>query len=415
MPQSDGLGHCADEAMGHQPGGAKERAFRTMAEDKDYYKDLGVERTASADEIKKAYRKMALKHHPDRNQSDPVAEEKFKEISEAYEVLSDVEKRQRYDHYGYQGVQGNFSRGGFSWDDFHHFNDFDDLFGNLFGSIFGGGGGGGSRREARGRDLRVRLGITLEEAFLGKEAEIKIKRQENCATCGGTGCKAGTKPKVCPQCGGAGQVRLSQGFFSMVTACVACSGTGRRIEAPCPDCHGHGQTERTARITVGIPRGVADGNQLRLSGEGEPGPGGVPRGDLYIVLQVNAHEFFSRQDDDLFCEVPVSITLAALGGEIEVPTIEGSATLRIPSGTQTHQMFTMHAQGMPLRSRSGKEARGNQYVRVILATPRKLSDRQKALLEEFSQIEGESIKKDTRSLFERLADSLKEVKRDWLG
>ncbi len=390
-----------------------------MAE-KDYYKILGVERDATADAIKKAYRKLALKYHPDRNRDDPDAEGIFKEVSEAYEVLSDAEKRQVYDQYGSERVQGNFSSGGLSWDDFTHAGEFEDIFGDilgsLFGGAFGGGGRGGGRRQAgRGRDLRVRYGMTLEEAFNGKEAEIKVPRLELCETCNGNGCKAGTEPQVCTQCGGHGKVQMAQGFFSMVTPCRACSGQGKVITSPCDDCRGQGRTERKATISVTIPCGISEGVQLRLSNEGEAGQvPGAPRGDLYIVIEIEEHDVFKRQDDDLYCEIPLSFSDAALGVEEEVPTIDGAVKLKIPKCTQTSKVFRLANKGMPRHS-GRSDVRGHLYVRVIVETPRKLTQRQKELLEEFAEIEGEKRSKDKRSLFERLRDTVSETSKEWLG
>jgi molecular chaperone DnaJ len=385
----------------------------------DYYKTLGVSRDATADEIKKSYRKLALKHHPDRNPGNPEAEQQFKEIAEAYEVLSDADKRARYDRFGYEGVRGSFHRGGFSWEDFTHAGDFEDLFGNLFESFFGGSFGGrrSGRRSsgpARGRDIRVRFTLTLEEAFHGKDAELKVKRLEPCEDCKGTGCKDGTAPSTCPQCGGAGQVQITQGFFAMVSTCAACGGRGRIIKSPCAACGGEGRAERTAKISVTIPRGVSDGTHLRVMGEGEAGPASGPRGDLYIVLQIKEHEFFVRREDDLYCEVPITFAQAALGDEFEVPTIDSTAKLRIPPGAQTHQVFRMRGFGMP-RNGNRPEDRGDQYVRVIMSTPRKLTPRQKEIFRELADLEGNELKEDKRSMFERFRDGLKEIKKDWLG
>ncbi len=381
----------------------------------DYYKSLEIERDADAGTIKKAYRKLALKYHPDRNRDNPEAEQRFKEISEAYEVLSDPEKRQRYDQFGYEGVQNQFGQDGFSWQDFHHFNDIEDLFGGIFDSFFGGGGRmRGGRRVQRGRDLRVRCTLTLEEAFDGKSVDLKVKRLESCETCGGNGCKPGTNPTPCNQCGGTGQVRVRQAFMTMATTCAACGGRGQRIQERCPDCGGQGRLERTANLTVDIPAGIDDGNQLRLTGEGEAGPDGGPRGDLYVLIQVEDHELFVRRDNDLYVEVPLNFSQAALGDTIEVPTIKGETSkLRIPEGTQTHQVFRVRDEGMPRAT--GADERGDLYVRVMLATPRKLNDEQRELFERLAEIDGEKLKKDDRSLFERIGDGLKEIKKDWLG
>lgn len=380
----------------------------------EYYEVLGIDRGASQDDIKKAYRKQALKYHPDRNPDNPEAEKRFKELSEAYEVLSDPEKRARYDQYGYEGVQGAFSGGGFSWNDFTHAGDFEDLFGNLFGSIFGDSfGGGGRRGPRRGRDLRVRYAMSLEEAFTGKSAEIRVKRQDSCEKCGGSGCKEGTRKTPCLQCGGAGQVRVNRGFFAMVTTCPRCQGKGETITAPCNVCNGTGLEERNARITVDIPAGMDDGMQLRLTGEGEAGPNGLARGDLYIVIQIQEHDFFKRQDSDLVCEVPITFSQAALGDEIQVPLLEGETKgLRIPPGTQTHQVFRMRHLGMP-RSTDHRQDRGDLYVRMIVYTPQELSEEQKKLFKELAEIDGAEVKEDKRNLFDRFKDRLKEMREDW--
>lgn len=386
--------------------------------DKDYYEILGIDRSASAEEVKKAYRKMALKYHPDRNRDDPEAEERFKEVSEAYEVLSDPEKRQVYDRYGYDGVRSQFSGGGFSWDDFSHASEFDDLFGDLFSSLFGGAFGSmGGRRGARphrGRDLRVRYSMSLEEAFEGHEAELKVRRQEVCDTCDGKGCAPGTEPETCRQCGGSGQMRVSQGFFSMVTNCSVCRGRGTVVASPCPTCGTSGRVEKAAHISVRVPKGVADGMQLRLAGEGEAGPPGAPRGDLYILIRIEEHKFFKRQDDDLYCDIPLSSVKAALGCEIEVPTIDGTTMLRVPPGTQTHEVLRLKGHGMP-KSTGDSDERGDQFVRLILSTPRKLTDRQRELLSEFLELEGDDSGHDKRSLFEKFTDKLREINKDVWG
>jgi len=381
---------------------------------RDYYEVLGVGREASPEEIKKVYRKMALKYHPDRNPGDNASEETFKEASEAYEVLGDPDKRARYDRYGHEGLRSAFSPGGFQWSDFTHFGDFEDILGGMFGQFFGMGGLGGGRQSNRGRDLRVTLNITLEEAFKGTESEIALTRLEICEKCAGSGVSAGSRPRTCPRCRGAGQLRIMQGFFSINTTCDVCHGEGRIIDHPCASCAGHGRVNARARLKVAVPRGVDHGMRLRLSGEGEAGVKGGPRGDLYVVVNVEEDERFQRDGDDLLCEVPVKFAQAALGAEIKVPSLHGDQPLAIPPGTQTHKAFRLRGRGMP-RVRDG-QSYGDLYVRVIVHTPQRLSERQKELLREYDELDEEKLTAPGRKgFFEQLKDSFDQLKKDVLG
>ena len=367
---------------------------------RDYYEVLGVPKTATPDELKKAYRKLALQYHPDRNPGDNEAEEKFKEATEAYEVLSDQNKRHAYDQFGHQGVQGGF--GGFNPE---HFTDFNDIFGDFsdfFENFFGGGrrgrrAGGGMR----GEDLRYDLELTLEEVAEGTEKAIEVPRHEVCEACDGSGCAPGTSPTTCSQCGGAGQVRFSQGFFSVSRPCPRCGGRGQTIESPCVTCSGGGRVMKRKKLSVKIPAGADTGLRLKVSGEGERGIRGGPPGDLYIFVFVKKHELFQRDGDDIVCEVPVSFVQVALGAEIDVPTLFGKARMRIPAGTQTHKMFRLRGKGLPNIRHQGQ---GDQYVRTIVETPTKLSTRQKELLEEFAKISGEQHNPITQGFFEKVKD-----------
>ncbi|MES2770979.1 MAG: molecular chaperone DnaJ [Pseudomonadota bacterium] len=342
---------------------------------RDFYEVLGVNRDASDDEIKKAYRKLAMKHHPDRNPDNPKSEEQFKEVKEAYEVLSDSQKRLAYDQYGHAGV--NQQGGGRS-------SSASDPFGGIFDEIFGGGGGGRGGRSNiyRGSDLRYNLEITLEQAAFGTETNIRIPTMEVCSSCRGSGAKAGTQPKTCPTCQGNGQVRLQQGFFSIQQTCPKCHGTGRFVSDPCSPCHGAGRVKQHKTLAVKIPAGVDEGDRIRLSGEGEHGVNGGPSGDLYVQIHLKAHSVFQREQNDLHCEMPISFATAALGGEIEVPTLDTVATIKIPAETQSGKVFRLRGKGIKgVRSHTY----GDLLCHVVVETPVALTDRQKELLQAFAE------------------------------
>ena len=376
------------------------------AQAKDYYQILGVGRDASSEDIKKAYRKLALKHHPDRNPDNPQAEEEFKKLSEAYEVLSDPNKRAAFDRYGYEGVKGSFTGGGFSWEDFHHATEFDDLFGNIFETFFGGSMRGAGRRVERGRDLRVRLDLNLEDVLFGREEEIKISRLEACSTCDGSGARPGTSPRACPRCGGAGRIRIVQGFFSMATTCDACHGRGRIISDPCPDCRGQGRREQQTTLRIDVPRGVETGTQLRLLGEGEAGPRGGQRGDLYVVLAVREHKRYRRDGFNLHVEEPISFTLASLGGELQVQTPYGPKSIKIPAGAQPGHVLRIPNHGVPRGDRDDAP-RGALHVRLAVQIPRKLTERQRELLRELARESGESPS-ESRSFFDKVREKIEQ-------
>lgn len=345
---------------------------------RDYYEILGVNRDASEDEIKKAYRKLAMKHHPDRNPDNPKAEEHFKEAKEAYEILSDAQKRAAYDQYGHAGVDqqaGGFGPGGPG--------GFADAFGDIFGDIFGGGRGGGRGGVYRGADLRYNLEISLEDAARGSETRIRIPTMEQCEACGGSGAKKGTEPKTCPTCHGHGQVRMQQGFFSIQQTCPKCHGSGRFVSDPCHTCHGAGRVKQHKTLSVKIPAGVDEGDRIRLSGEGEHGVGGGPAGDLYVQIHIKPHQVFQRDHDDLHCEMPVSFTIAALGGEIEIPTLDGMAKIKIPAETQSGKVFRLRGKGIKgVRS----HGHGDLMCHVVVETPVNLTERQRELLHELEAI-----------------------------
>jgi molecular chaperone DnaJ len=343
---------------------------------RDYYEILGVERTSSEAEVKSAFRKLAMKYHPDRNPGDKESEHRFKEINEAYDVIKDADKRAAYDRYGHAAFeQGTGGPAGFGADFASTFSDiFDDLFG-----MTGRRGRPGGRE--RGADLRYNMEITLGEAFAGKTAQIRIPTSVTCEACSGTGAKAGSKPKACPTCGGYGKIRHAQGFFTLERTCPVCHGRGEVIDNPCPSCAGSGRATRERTLSVNVPPGVEDGTRIRLGGEGEAGARGGPPGDLYIFLSITPHEFFQRDGSDLHCRVPISMVTAALGGGVDVPTIDGGNTrVKVPEGTQTGRRFRLQAKGMPvLRSRGV----GDMYVQVVVETPQNLTKRQKELLAEF--------------------------------
>jgi molecular chaperone DnaJ len=346
---------------------------------RDYYEVLGVNRDAGDDEIKKAYRKLAMKYHPDRNPDNKEAEEKFKEAKEAYEMLSDPQKKAAYDRYGHAGVDPSMGAGpgaqGFE-------GGFADAFGDIFGDLFGGGGRGGRSNVYRGADLRYNLEITLEEAARGAEKTIRIPTVEECGTCNGSGAKPGTHPKPCPTCQGHGQVRVQQGFFSIQQTCPKCHGSGKIIPDPCRDCGGAGRTKKQKTLEVKIPAGIDDGMRLRHAGHGEPGLNGPP-GDLYVEIHIRKHAVFERDHDDLHCEMPISITTAALGGEIEIPTLEGMARLKIPAETQSGKVFRLRGKGIKnVRS----HVHGDLMCHVVVETPVNLTERQRELLREFEEI-----------------------------
>ena len=347
---------------------------------RDFYEVLGVAKTASADEIKKAYRKLAMKHHPDRNPDDKSAEEKFKVANEAYEILSDEDKRAAYDRHGHAGVDPNMGAGGFGGGGGGNFSD---IFGDVFGDIFGGGGGrGGQQRSSRGADLRYTLELDLEEAVRGAKVQIRVPTLAACETCEGTGAKKGTTVDTCRTCNGQGQVRVQQGFFSMAQTCPTCRGRGKTIKDPCGSCSGQGRVEKSKTLDVKIPAGVDTGDRIRLSGEGQAGANGAPAGDLYVQVQVRDHKIFERDGADLYCEVPISFTDAALGGELEVPTLDGRVKLKIPEGTQTAKLFRLRGKGVsPVRGGGP----GDLICKVAIETPVHLSKRQKELLREFQQ------------------------------
>ncbi|MDD2864204.1 MAG: molecular chaperone DnaJ [Methylococcales bacterium] len=350
-----------------------------MATKEDFYKILGVDRNASDAEIKKSYRSLAMKYHPDRNKDNPTAAEaKFKEINQAYEVLSDPKKRSAYDQFGHAGVDGSAGHGGAGFGG----GDFGDIFGDMFGDIFGGRRGGGGNAAQRGSDLRYNLEITLEEAVNGTEQKIRIPVLVTCDSCSGSGAKAGSSPVTCSMCHGHGQVRMQQGFFTVQQTCPTCRGTGKQIKDPCGKCYGQGRVKDEKTLSAKIPAGVDTGDRIRLSGEGEAGQQGAPSGDLYIDIQVKRHAIFNRDGANLSCEVPISFVTACLGGEIEVPTLGGKASLKIPAETQTGQTFRLRGKGVkPVRG----GAIGDLLCRVKIETPVKLTADQKALVEKLGE------------------------------
>jgi len=356
-----------------------------MSAKRDYYEVLSVTRSCTTDELKKSYRKFAIQFHPDKNPGDKKAEEKFKELSEAYEILSDPQRRQMYDQFGHAAVNGNAGQGGFQGG--FGGASVNDIFGDIFGDLFGQaqGGGRGRRRGGRsGADLRTQVDITFEEAAFGCEKVVTVPKAVRCDACEGSGAKPGTEPVNCAGCNGSGEVSFQQGFFAISRPCPRCNGAGQTIPNPCVGCSGSGQVRKRSQIAVKIPGGVDTGQRLKLTGEGEAGERGGLSGDLYVVLNILAHDFFTREDADVICEVPLTFSQAALGTEIEVPTLEGKVKLKIPSGTQSHKILRLKNKGL---ARLGSYGRGDQLVRVIVEIPTKLNSEQKELLKKLGEIE----------------------------
>lgn len=369
-----------------------------MSTKRDYYEVLGVDRTASVDQIKRAYRKCAMKYHPDRNPGDAQAERTFKECAEAFEVLGDAEKRQRYDQFGHEGLRGA------GMHDFGHMNAndifsmFEDIFGDM-GGIFGGRSRG--PRARRGYDLETEIEITLDEVVSGTNKEVEFTRQDICETCSGSGAKPGTLPETCTTCGGNGQVAVRQGFFQMVRTCPACGGAGKIVKERCPDCQGTQRRPKKRVLDVRIPAGIHDGQIIRVSSEGEPGALGGPRGDLHVVVRVRPHELFRRNEDDLILAMPVSFTQAALGATVEVPTLDGQHELVIPRGTQHGQTFTVRGQGTP-NLRTGH--RGDLIVQCFIEIPKRLTDQQEQLLREFADTEDRNVMPHSRGFWDKIKE-----------
>lgn len=385
-----------------------------MSTKRDYYEVLGVSKSADATEIKKAYRKLAMKYHPDKNQGDKEAEEKFKEINEAYEVLSDETKRKNYDQFGHEGVngQGFGGAGGFGG---QGFGGFDDIFGDIFGDMFGGGFGGGRQRRRgpeRGADIRQRINISFEEAAFGKKVQVKINRSEECNECHGSGAKPGTSKKTCSTCNGSGQVQSVQrtpfGNIASTRTCSTCNGEGEVIESPCTKCHGKGSIRKTKTIEVDIPAGIDEGQMIKLSGQGELGTRGGPRGELYIEVNVKSHQLFTREGYDVYLEMPITFAQATLGDKIQVPTLDGKVEYEIPEGTQTGTVFRLKGKGIPkLRS----NVRGDQYVKVTVEIPKKLNDKQKELVRQFAKECGEEVHERQQSLSNKIDNFFKNLKK----
>jgi len=377
----------------------------------DYYKTLEVDKSASADDIKKAYRKLAMKYHPDRNQGDAEAEKKFKEINEANDVLSDEEKRAAYDRFGHAAFeQGGPGAGGFDQGFGHGFSGFADIFDEMFGDAFAGGRGGrGGRQSGRGADLRYNMEISLAQAYKGNKTNIRVPTSVACGDCNGVGSKGGAAPDTCPSCNGAGKMRAQQGFFTIERTCPSCGGQGKVIKEPCPNCSGSGRVHLEKTLSVTIPPGVEDGTRIRLSGEGEAGLRSGPPGDLYIFLSVTPHEFFEREGLNVFCQVPISMTTAALGGHVDVPTLDGTrARLTMPAGTQSGKQFRMRGKGMPAVRGSGK---GDLFIQALVETPVNLSKKQKELLKEFEEAgSGKSHSPESEGFFSKVKELWEDLK-----
>jgi molecular chaperone DnaJ len=366
-----------------------------MSPKRDLYEVLGVARNASEEELKRAYRKLALQHHPDRNANNPQAEELFKEAAEAYEVLSDPPKRAQYDRHGHAAFENGMGGAGFG-----SVEDIFSAFGDMFGGMFGAGGTRGGPR--RGRDLKIVLELELEEIARGVSRTVRVKRAESCGPCNGSGARAGTQATVCSTCSGRGQVLRNQGIFAMSSTCPSCRGAGKRIDSPCAECRGEGRRTQTADVEVHVPAGVEDGMRLRVNQAGDAGEPGAPRGDLYCVIAEREHKVFQRSGADIATEVPFSFTQLALGDTVEIPTLDGRAEMVIPAGTQAGKVFRLRGQGLPSLEGRG---RGDQLVRAYVEVPRKLSERQRELLREFEALEGE--KHGQKSFFERIREHFK--------
>ncbi|WP_290771181.1 molecular chaperone DnaJ [Anaerofustis sp.] len=376
---------------------------------RDYYEVLGIDKSAGEDEIKKAYRKLAMKYHPDRNPDNKEAEEKFKEINEAYEVLSDADKKAKYDQFGHAAFDPNMGGGaGFGG---AGFGGFEDMFGDIFGSMFGGGFSSGASRQnvrQKGRDLRVNLSLSFEEAVFGCKKEIKLKRTETCDTCAGKGAVNDADIKTCDKCHGTGQVRVTQqslfGTVQTVKTCDECHGTGKKIVKPCPKCHGEGNVKKQRTLSIRIPAGVDTGSVLPLRGEGEAGKNGGPNGDVYIYISVRPHAIFTREDNDIYCEIPITFVQAALGDSIMVPTVDGKVKLKIPEGTQSGQVFKLKGKGVQNPNGFGK---GNEYVEIKVEVPKNLTEKQKSKLREFGDMSNDKNHEQSKSFWDKVKDNFK--------
>jgi len=371
----------------------------------DYYQTLGVPKSASADEIKKAYRKLAMQYHPDRNPGNKEAEAKFKQATEAYEVLKDEQKKAAFDQYGHSA----FEQGGFGGGQGQGgFNDFSDIF-SSFGDIFGDLGGGGKRKRSsalRGSDIRYNSEITLEEAFLGVSKKVSFSIASTCGTCNGSGAEGASKPEDCGTCRGSGKIRAQQGFFIVERTCTSCNGVGQVIKNKCKTCGGQGRVDKEKTLSVKIPAGVEDGNRIRLSGEGEAGARGGQAGDLYVFISIKNHKFFERKNNDIFCEIPIKMTTAALGGSVEIPTIDGiAAKLTIPEGTQTNDQFRLKSKGMTVINSGGR--RGDMYVKIFVETPVKLSAEQKSLMAQLDKSIDNNSNPKSEGFFNKVTDFFK--------
>ena len=388
----------SEQASPHDDAAADMTGWDTGMAKRCYYEVLEVDRTAADGELKSAFRKLAMKWHPDRNPGDRNCETRFKEINEAYEVLKDPDKRAAYDRFGHAAFEhgGMGGPAGFS-------ADFGSAFSDLFEGIFGMGGRGRSGRE-RGADLRYNMEISLDEAYSGKTAQVRIPTSVTCEACAGSGAKTGTRPKACPTCGGQGRIRHAQGFFTLERTCPACQGRGQVIDRPCPSCSGSGRVTRERALSVNIPAGVEDGTRIRLAGEGEAGVRGGPAGDLYIFLTISAHPFFQREGADLYCRVPIAMVTAALGGDFEVPTIDGNQSrVKVPEGTQSGRRFRLQGKGMRvLRSKQT----GDMYVQIVVETPQKLTKRQRELLGEFERLSSRDTHPESAGFFGKVKEFL---------